>query len=255
MGNLKDVVVIFDSGIGGLSYFEYISKRLSNMGYLYVADNKNFPYGEKTTEFLLQEILELIFKLKKICNISSLVFACNTASVSVYGKLKFAFPIIYTLPSISLIESLATRKVLLIATDTTINSTFVQDEKRLHGDLILKSAGELINYVEYGDKFKEDALGCLESLKLEVKASRRDVIFLGCTHYLHIKNMIENFLGISVYENRAFVTDELARAVAKASISDSGDFINSFYLTKDENLCFYKNFCEKYGLKFKGVID
>ncbi|WKC58402.1 glutamate racemase [Borrelia sp. P9F1] len=253
MSNLKDMLVIFDSGIGGLSYFEYIRKRLGRRNYLYVVDNKNFPYGEKTIEFLLKEILESILKLEKICNISSLVFACNTASVSTYGKLSFAFPIIYTLPSISLIESLASRKVLLIATDTTVNSAFVRNEKRLHGDLVLKSAGELINFVEYGDRFKEDAFRCLESLKLEVKASKRDVIFLGCTHYLHIKDMIENFLGIPVYENRAFVTDELARTAPK--VSDGGDFINSFYLTKDENLCFYKNFCEKYGLKFKGIID
>ncbi|UER67311.1 glutamate racemase [Borrelia sp. BU AG58] len=251
MNSLKDVVVIFDSGVGGLSYFDYINRRFGGGSYLYIADNKNFPYGEKNKEFLLKEILELIFKVKKICNISSLVFACNTASVITYGELECNFPIIYTLPSISSIRKLASKKVILIATDTTINSEFVQNEKGLHGDLVLKSARELINFVEYGDKFREDAFRCLESLKLEVEASKRDVVFLGCTHYLHIKDIIENFLGIPVYENRAFVADELARAVKNGSI---GGFTNSFYLTKDENLYFYKDFCEKYGLKFKGII-
>ncbi|AYE35997.1 glutamate racemase [Borrelia turcica IST7] len=253
MSNLKDVVVIFDSGIGGLSYFEYIKSRLSKQNYVYIADNKNFPYGEKTSEFLLKEILKLILKLREICNISSIVFACNTASVITYGKLDFTFPVIYTLPSISLVEELVSKKVILIATDTTINSEFVQNEKRLHGDLMLRTAGELINFVEYGDRFKDHALRCLESLKIEVKASRRDVIFLGCTHYLHIKDMIENFLEIPIYENRAAVANELARTV---KITDSDDaFTNYFYLTKDENLCFYKSFCEKYSLQFKGIID
>ncbi|QMU98911.1 glutamate racemase [Borrelia sp. A-FGy1] len=253
MNNSKDVAIIFDSGIGGLSYFEYIKNRLNNKNYVYIADNKNFPYGEKTSEFLLKEILKLILKLRDIYNISSIVFACNTLSVITYGKLDFNFPIIYTLPSVSLVKELLSKKVILIATYATINSEFVQNEKKLHGDLVLKIAEELIRFVECGDNFKEDAFRCLKSLKIEVEASKRDVIFLGCTHYLHIKDMIEKFLEIPVYENREFVVNELVRTVKITNNDDA--FTNCFYLTKEENLCFYKSFCEKYGLQFKGIIN
>ncbi len=47
MKNFKEVIIIFDSGIGGLSYFKYIKSRIGGCQYVYVADNKNFPYGEK----------------------------------------------------------------------------------------------------------------------------------------------------------------------------------------------------------------
>ncbi|WP_445435806.1 glutamate racemase [Candidatus Borreliella tachyglossi] len=254
MSNLKDVVVILDSGVGGLSYFECISKKVPNRNYVYIADNKNFPYGEKSSEFLVGEILELVLKLEEIYNISSIVFACNTASVSIYGKLSFGFPTIYTLPSVSLVAELARKKVILIATDATINSEFVQKEIKYHNNLILKSTKELVNFVEYGDRFREDAFRYLSYLKLEVEASKRDVVFLGCTHYLHIKDTIESFLGIPVYENRALVANELAKTLKPLSSSDS-EFTRCFYLTKGENLCFYKDFCRKYGLHFKGIID
>ncbi|BDU63216.1 glutamate racemase [Candidatus Borrelia fainii] len=254
MSNLKNVIVIFDSGVGGLSYFEYISRRLVKRNYVYIADNKNFPYGEKSSDFLLKEILELILKLEQMYNVVAIVIACNTASISVYDKLNFNFPVIYTLPSVGLVEELSYKRVILIATRATINSKFIQREKDCHWDLILKPASELVNFVEYGDRFKEDALKYLNFLKLEVKASRRDIVFLGCTHYLHIKDMIENFLGIPVYENRELVTNEL---VKELKIIESHDdcFTRYFYLTQDENLYFYKNFCKKYGLHFKGIIN
>ncbi|BCR17389.1 glutamate racemase [Borrelia miyamotoi] len=254
MNDLEDVIVIFDSGIGGLSYFEYITRRFVRRNYVYIADNKNFPYGEKTPEFLLKEILELILRLEQMYNIASIVIACNTASISVYNKLSFNFPIIYTLPSIGLVEELAYKKVILIATNATISSEFVQREKNCHWDLILKSAGELVKFVEHGDKFKEDALRLLRSLKLEVEASRRDVVFLGCTHYLHIKDMIESFLEVPVYDNRDFVTNELAKSIKTIESSDY-EFRRYFYLTRSNNLFFYKNFCARYGLYFKGIID
>ncbi|UCP01136.1 glutamate racemase [Borrelia hermsii] len=254
MSNLENVIVIFDSGIGGLSYFEYISKRFVNRNYVYIADNKNFPYGEKSPEFLLKEILELVLKLEQMYNIASIVIACNTASISVYDKLNLRFPIIYTLPSVGLVEELACKRVILIATSSTINSEFVQREKKCHWNLILKSASELVNFVEYGDRFKEDALRYLRALQLEVEANRRDMVFLGCTHYLHIKDMIESFLGIPVYENRELVANELAKVLGPIKCSDNC-FIRYFYLTQDENLCFYKNFCKRYGLHFKGIIN
>ncbi|WP_024654155.1 glutamate racemase [Borrelia persica] len=254
MSKLKDVIVIFDSGIGGLSYLEYITKKLFNKNYIYIADNKNFPYGDKSSEFLLNEILKLVLKLKQMYNIVSMVIACNTASISVYNKLNFNFPIIYTLPSVSLVEELMFKRVMLIATSTTINSEFVKGEQDNHADLILKSACELVKFVEYGDRFKEDAFEYLKSLKFEVKATKRDVVFLGCTHYLHIKDIIENFLEIPVYDNRQLVTNEVSKLFKNIDNSDYC-FKHYFYLTQYKDLCFYKNFFKRYDLYFKGIID
>ncbi|UPA15977.1 glutamate racemase [Borrelia coriaceae] len=254
MSKLKNVVVIFDSGVGGLSYFDYISKRFVTRNYVYIADNKNFPYGEKNPDFILKEIVKLILKLERMYDISSIVIACNTASISVYDKLNFSFPIIYTLPSVSLVKELACKRVILIATNSTINSEFVLREKNCHWDLVVKSASELVNFVEYGDRFKSDAFKYLKFLKLEVRSSRRDMVFLGCTHYLHIKDMIESFLEIPVYENRELVINELSK-VLEAIDSNHNYCTRYFYLTQNGNLCFYKNFFKRYGFHFKGIIN
>ncbi len=100
---------------------------------------------------------------------------------------------VYTLPEVSSISDLALKRVLLIATNTTLESKFVKDQVNMHEDLIVKAAGELVNFVEYGKKYKKDALRCLEALKSEVVNTGREIVFLGCTHYLHLKTMIEDF--------------------------------------------------------------
>ncbi|MBB6043142.1 glutamate racemase [Borreliella yangtzensis] len=259
MKSFKEVIIVFDSGIGGLSYFKYIKSKIEGYQYVYVADNKNFPYGEKSSEYLLQSIFFLIEKLKKIYNIIALVLACNTISVSVYNKLNFVFPVIYTLPEVSSVSDLVLKKVLLIATNTTLESEFVKNQVNIHDDLIIKAAGELVNFVEYGEKFRKDALRCLEALRLEVVNTGREIVFLGCTHYLHLKTMIEDFLKIPVYENRELVVQSLIRSINFFEYrgnyyKNDVDFVDEFYLTKNENLTFYQNFCKKYNLHFKGMI-
>ncbi|AJA89946.1 glutamate racemase [Borreliella chilensis] len=259
MKNFKEVIIVFDSGIGGLSYFKYIKRKIEGYQYVYVADNQNFPYGEKSPEYLLEAVLFLIDRLQKVYNVSALILACNTISVSVYNKLNFVFPVIYTLPAVSLVPELALKKVLLIATNTTIDSQFVKDQENVHKDLIVKAAGELVNFVEYGKEYRQDALRCLEALKSEVISTSREIVFLGCTHYLHLKRMIEDFLKIPVYENRELVVQSLTRLMNfseyKGKYYKNGvDFEDEFYLTKNENLGFYQSFCKKYNLHFKGMI-
>ncbi|MCD2349704.1 glutamate racemase [Borreliella americana] len=266
MENFKEVIIIFDSGIGGLSYFKYIKSKIGGFQYVYVADNKNFPYGEKSSEYLLEAVLFLIEKLKKNYNIGALVLACNTISVSVYNKLNFVFPVVYTLPDVSSVSDLALKKVLLIATNTTLESKFVKDQVNMHNDLIVKAAGELVNFVEYGEKYKKDAFRCLEALKFEVVNTGREIVFLGCTHYLHLKTVIEDFLKIPVYENRELVVQNLIRLMNfpghkgnyyKNNFVDVDvdvDVDDEFYLTGNKNLTFYQNFCKKYNLCFKGTI-
>ncbi|QFI14255.1 glutamate racemase [Borrelia sp. CA_690] len=259
MKNFKEVIIVFDSGIGGLSYFKYVKSKIEGYQYVYVADNKNFPYGEKSSEYLLEVVLLFIEKLKKIYNISALILACNTISVSVYNKLNFDFPVVYTLPEVSLVPDLALKRVLLIATSTTLESKFVKDQVNIHNDLIVKAAGELVNFVEYGQKYRKDALKCLEALKFEVVNTGREIVFLGCTHYLHLKEMIEDFLKIPVYENRELVVQRLIRSINFSkykgdSCRNDADFVDEFYLTKNENLAFYQDFCKKYNLRFKGII-
>lgn len=64
------------------------------------------------------------------------------------------FPVVYTLPDVSSVSDLVLKRVLLIATNTTLESKFVKDQVNIHNDLIVKAAGELVNFVEYGENYK-----------------------------------------------------------------------------------------------------
>ncbi|MCD2321368.1 glutamate racemase, partial [Borreliella burgdorferi] len=158
------------------------------------------------------------------------------------------------------VSDLVLKRVLLIATNTTLESKFVKDQVNIHNDLIVKAAGELVNFVEYGENYKKYALRCLEALKFEVVNTGREIVFLGCTHYLHLKAMIEDFLKIPVYENRELVVKNLIRSMNFSEhkgnyYKNDFDFVDDeFYLTENKNLTFYQNFCKKYNLRFKGMI-
>ena len=53
---------VFDSGVGGLTVLEELVKILPNEEFIYLADQKNCPYGTKKDE----ELLEVSIRTEKI---------------------------------------------------------------------------------------------------------------------------------------------------------------------------------------------
>jgi len=74
----KQPIGIFDSGIGGLSILEEINRVLPNENIIYLADNKNCPYGNKDKSDILKLSLKNASLLIKM-NCKAIVIACNTS--------------------------------------------------------------------------------------------------------------------------------------------------------------------------------
>ena len=74
------VVLVFDSGIGGLSVYNEIYNKMPNAQYIYAFDNEMFPYGDKSPEFLVNRVNSVIKTITKFQQIDLAVIACNTAS-------------------------------------------------------------------------------------------------------------------------------------------------------------------------------
>ena len=55
---MENPIGIFDSGIGGISILEKLKQLLPNENFIYLADNRNCPYGSKSKK----EILSLLLK-------------------------------------------------------------------------------------------------------------------------------------------------------------------------------------------------
>ena len=77
MNNNK--IGMFDSGIGGLTVLKELRKLLPNENYIYYADSKNNPYGEKSDEELMKIVTNIVdFLISK--DVKIIVIACNTAT-------------------------------------------------------------------------------------------------------------------------------------------------------------------------------
>ena len=55
-------IVVFDSGLGGLTVFREVAKARPDARFVYVADDAGFPYGDMPEEALITRILHVIGK-------------------------------------------------------------------------------------------------------------------------------------------------------------------------------------------------
>lgn len=75
----RPTVLVFDSGVGGLSVYNEIRNLLPDLHYIYAFDNVAFPYGEKSEEFIVERVVEIVTAVQQRY-LSLAVIACNTAS-------------------------------------------------------------------------------------------------------------------------------------------------------------------------------
>ena len=89
-------ILIFDSGLGGLTVLQEIYLRLPSLHYSYLVDNDAFPYGNKTDDWLINRAKQLFAEVLPIAKPDVIVIACNTASTLLLEELRqrFAVPII-----------------------------------------------------------------------------------------------------------------------------------------------------------------
>ena len=95
-------ILIFDSGLGGLSVARAVINRLPDAQTLYAADNDGFPYGDWSKDALVERIVEVLGRLIAESVPNVVVIACNTASTLALETVRqrFALPFVGTVPAI-----------------------------------------------------------------------------------------------------------------------------------------------------------
>ncbi|HHQ4768034.1 TPA: glutamate racemase, partial [Aeromonas veronii] len=73
-------ILVFDSGMGGLTIYREIRRVLPAHNYFYCFDNANFPYGELSEPALIAACTRLVTTMVARHHIDLVVIACNTAS-------------------------------------------------------------------------------------------------------------------------------------------------------------------------------
>lgn len=218
---------IFDSGIGGLTVLEELKKILPNEDYLFYADSKNCPYGEKSDSELYDITSNIVdYLIDKDCKI--IVIACNTATTRCIKYLREKYKdmtFIGTEPAIKVACDRDYKNILVMATPATIASErtniLVDQNKKEYENIYLVPCEGLADAIETENVKKQE--GIVSSIYEEYKNMNIDAIVLGCTHYPHIKEMINKyFKDAELLDGGAGVARETRRQLEKMNMLGTG---------------------------------
>jgi len=186
-------LLLFDSGVGGLSVLKAVRRALPQAGIVYVADNGGFPYGTKNESEIAARVPALLGRLAERYRPRLIVIACNTASTIALPGVRAALdlPIVGTVPAIKPAAALSqTRAIGVLGTDATVRQPYVDDlSARFAGDCLVLRHGsaalvELAEATLRGDPTAdEDYAHALAGLLDQPGGDRVDTIVLACTHF------------------------------------------------------------------------
>jgi len=196
-------ILIFDSGVGGISIYKAIKEQLPKADYLYLFDNKYFPYGELEPDFLIERVCQLVGYMYKTFSPDLVVIACNSASTLVLPALRKRFPIPFVgvVPAIkpAALQS-KKKKIGLLATPGTVSRDYTQVLVNEHAqDCAIEMIGTTNLVLQAENKLYGNPVD-LEEIKKVVSTwtiteTSPDIVVLGCTHFPLLIAELEESVG------------------------------------------------------------
>ena len=191
-------ILVFDSGVGGLSVAQEIQQRLPLNPLVYASDNAFFPYGTKGEAELIARVDMVISELLKRYPADILVIACNTASTLTLPHLrsKLNLPIVGVVPAIKPAALMSKTKVIgLLATPATVARPYTHELIREYAtdcQVVSLGSSELVQIAEQklrGEMIAPNAIGKItQELMAMDNAEKMDVLVLACTHFPLLKD-------------------------------------------------------------------
>lgn len=247
LSTANPTVLIFDSGVGGLSVYREIREKLPEAHYIYVFDNEAFPYGEKSQEFIIDRVVRIVSAVAEKHFLAAIVIACNTASTVSLPALRAKFtdiPIVGVVPAIKPAAKLTCNGVVgLLATRATVKRPYTHELiERFATDCKVHSLGsaELVELAErklHGEEVSLDALRKILTPWLKMKEPP-DTVVLGCTHFPLLADELLSVLpdGTRIIDSGAAIARRTAWLVVnQAKIKGSNEISFAYCLKEDEN--------------------
>ncbi|WP_204114148.1 glutamate racemase [Shimia biformata] len=229
-------VGIFDSGLGGLTVLDAVTRRLPDVPFVYFGDNGHAPYGVRDAEDVYQLTTSAVSRMFDAgCDL--VILACNTASAAALRRMQESW-----IPAdkrvlgvfVPLIEALTERKwgdnspprevavkhVALFATPATVASRAFQRElafRAIGVDVEAQACGGVVDAIEDGDMILAEALVRSHVDALKRKMPSPEAAILGCTHYPLMHDTFQDALGadVQVYSQANLVAESLADYLAR----------------------------------------
>ena len=238
-------LLIFDSGVGGLSIFQEVIKQSNNVNCYYLSDNAYFPYGELAETLLISRLTSLLSAFVEKYPVDMIIIACNSASTVALQALRnqFPIPVVGVVPAIKPASMITENNVIgLVATPATINRDYTKKlVTEFAADKTVLNIGSTILVKLAEQKLQGQVVDsqCIETvfapwLNLAIQP---DTLVLGCTHFPLLKSEINHcFDGrIKLVDSGAAIAKRVA-LLLKTEILLKNESVqyNAFYTLQDE---------------------
>jgi glutamate racemase len=201
-------ILLFDSGVGGLSVLAELRKVLPLASVIYAADNAGLPYGTKTEAEIAARVAGLLGRMAERFRPRLACIACNTASTIALGMVRdvLEIPIVGTVPAIKPAAALTrTGTIGLLGTAATIRQGYVDRlEAEFAADkrLLRAAAPELVAAAEA--KLRGEAVApaiyeaAARALRDQPVGEAIDTVVLACTHFPLVADELARAFGPGV---------------------------------------------------------
>ena len=189
-------ILVFDSGLGGLTVLREVVKARPDAHYIYVADDAFFPYGHHGEEQIIARVLPMIGDLIATHAPDLIVIACNTISTLVMSHLRseYKVPFVGTVPAIKpACAKSKTKRVSVLGTKGTVKREYTRGLIRDFAqgcEVTLVGSADLASLAEAalsGDEVSDrEIFAEIEPCFVgnnDSDPARTDTVVLACTHY------------------------------------------------------------------------
>ncbi len=225
-------IAFLDSGLGGVPYLLATRALLPREGLVYYADTRNFPYGDRAEADVRRIVREAVARLIELSGPRLIVIACNTASVVGLDDLRrrFNVPFVGVVPAIKpAAERASSGRIGVLATSRTVEGPYLASlihRFTARDQVELVAADSLVQMIEHrlGEPDEDPLREALRPSIVRLCTAGVRTIVLGCTHFIHVRRLIEELAGpgVAVVDSVDGVVRQVMRLAGDPRVEDGG---------------------------------
>jgi glutamate racemase len=234
-------ILLFDSGVGGLTVYDALREVLPQAPVIYAADLAGLPYGTKTEAQIAARVAGLLGRMAERYQPRLACIACNTASTIALGMVRdvLEIPVVGTVPAIKPAAALTQTGVIgLVGTEATIRQRYVDDLETQFASgkrLLRVAAPELVQAAEAklrGHRVDRALIADVrDRLTAMAGTAQIDTLVLACTHFPLLAEELAEAFGpeVAQIDGAAGIARRIAHLLDGQPFAASG--LNRFVVT------------------------
>lgn len=227
---MGDSIVIFDSGLGGVTALMEAIRAMPAEHFIYYGDTAHVPYGPKDAEEI-QGYLDHMMASTRPYSPKAVLLACNTATVTSadFLRKKYTLPIVGMEPAVkpAIEHDVDLKRILVLSTEGTGKSTRLRRLVEKFDDDRLVDILPLPNLVDFAERleFDTDAVRYdLETILASYSLEEYGALVLGCTHFIWYRDLFRELLPehMEILDGNAATVRQLMRKL-EGNIKKEGE--------------------------------